>query len=66
MKHRILKRINWRHALKLLNPCRHLTRRLRTRIIDLSEEKCKLSNKVREKQATIDGLRRQVRRLERR
>ena len=55
-----------RNLLKRLKPCRLFTHRLRVDIVDLEDEKSKLSNKVREKQATIDSLRRQVRRLERR
>lgn len=56
-----------RGLLDRLKERRSLTKRqLRTKIIDLKEEKAKLSNKVREKQATIDDLRREVRRLERR
>jgi len=54
------------NLLKRLNPCRLTTRRLRTHIVDLKQERAKLSNAVREKQTEIDKLRRTVRRLERR
>ena len=51
--------------LKRLNPCRVMTRKLRVRVVELNEEKSKLSNKVREKQAEIESLKRRIRRLER-
>lgn len=51
--------------LSRLSPCRLLTRKLRTKIVDLKDEKAKLSNRAREKQATIDKLQRKLRRFER-
>jgi len=45
--------------------CPLLTRRLRVKIIGLKEEKKKLSDQVRKKQATIEKFGRRLRRLER-
>lgn len=50
---------------KIKFPCRLFTRRLRVKIIDLQEEKKKLSDQVRKKQAIIEELNRRLRRLER-
>ena len=51
--------------LKIKFPSRLFTRRLRVKIIELQDEKKKLSDKVRKKQATIENLNRRLRRLER-
>jgi len=51
--------------IKFPSICPLVTRRLRVKIIDLQEEKKKLSDQVRKKQATIEELNRRLRRLER-
>jgi len=51
--------------IKFPSLCPLFTRRLRVKIIELQEEKKKLSDQVRKKQATIEELNRRLRRLER-